>query len=181
MKNPKNNPEIVNIRKIISEIISDIYDAVENQPNNDLPTTQAKNALITLSMGRVPENKIQILNGNLSGADFDEDGNTSSSGEVEIGWLFEGVQYIAVFNIQGTFYLIRGDEGKWGSSVDDSRAPEPDDHSDEEIELLDDEIIFGDNKGNEFEFNINELGDEFKRNMEKFFLQRYDPLGEKIH
>lgn len=184
MKNSKNNPELDKIRRIISEMIEsyfdDPHDFDEENANKDWDELNAKKALIALSKGQVPNNKIKVLSGSLSGADFDEEGHTSSDGQVEIQWEYNDTEYTANFNIEGSFTLIKGSEGRWGSSVDDSEAPEPDDHKDEEIELLDDEIVFGDDQDNEYEFKLYELGDSFKKDMEYFFLQRYDPLYETI-
>lgn len=195
MKNDKLGRELQRIRKIINEMIHDVYEYDEHDEydeydiDKDHEEIKAKKALIALSKGRIPKDKIQVSGGNLSGANFDKEGHTSSSGEVEVRWKYGELdgnvngdtEYDAIFNVKGSFYLIKGDDGYWGSSMETSSPPEPDDHRDDKMELLDQEIIIGDDQKNQYDFKVYELGSTFKEDMENFFLSRYSPLYEKIY
>lgn len=170
----------MDIRSKIRKIISEIYENEEMGSELDLKRSKAKMALISLAKGQIPAQDIKYFYGSLSGADFDDSGYTSSSGEVEIVWIFEGEEYVIMPEVDASFYYIKGSEGSWGSSIDDSEAPEPDDHSDEEVTIQDDPILVFDGDGEEYEFPEAELDKSVKKGIERMLVNRFDPLEENI-
>lgn len=170
----------MDIRNRIRQIISEIFENEEMGSEMDAKKSKAKMALIALSNGQIPDQDIKYLYGDMSGFDFDDSGYTSSSGEVEIVWIFQGEEYVIFPEVDASFYLIKGSEGRWGSSIDDSEAPEPDDHSDEEVTISGDKIVVWDGDGEEYEFPYSELNGRVKKGLERMLLDSFDPLSEKI-
>lgn len=159
-----------NLRKIIRQIIKE-----ESEFQNDFGDKEnARKALISLSKGLIPISDIITLNSNLSNNFPEESGSYSQDGEVEIIFNFEGVKYDVIFNVEGSYYYREG----WGG--DYMQPADPGEYSDEEITFNEDEIIVGDQNDNEYEFSINELGSNFRNDLEKFLVDFYNPSQAEI-
>ena len=169
----------MDIRKAIRKIISEMFENEEFGTELAQKTSNAKRALIALASNRVPSRDVRLW-GSLSGADFDESGLTGSSGEVEVDWTFEGADYSFSCDVETSFYYTKGSSGRWGSSVDDSEAPEPDDVDDIEVDLLEDRLKVYDDEGEDFTFSINELGNNVGRGIQDLLRRSYDPVEEQI-
>jgi hypothetical protein len=169
----------MDIRKSIRKIISEMFDNGEFGTELAQKTSNAKRALIALSKNMVSNKDVKI-HGLLHGADFDESGPTGSQGEVEIEWDFEGMNYSVSVEVNTDFYYTKGSSGKWGSSVDDSQAPESDDIEDVEVHIQDDEIKVYDEDGEEHAFSMRELGKGVARGLEMLILNDYDPAEEQV-
>lgn len=169
----------MDIRKAIRNIISEIYENEEFGTEFDPKMSNAKRALMALSNNEIPNQEVKIY-GNLHGADFDESGPTGSQGEVEIEWDFEGTNYLITVEVDTDFYYTKGSSGIWGSSIDDSEAPEPDDYEDVEVHIQDDELKVYDEDGEEYAFSIQEIGKNVVRGLEMLLMNDYDPAEEKI-
>lgn len=169
----------MDIRKAIRKIISEMYEGEEFGTELDPKMSNAKRALIALASNRVPSKDVRLW-GSLHGADFDDSGLTGSSGEVEVDWTFEGDDYSFSCDVETSFYYTKGSSGRWGSSIDDSEAPEPDDVEDIEIDLLDDELSVYDENGDDFTFSINELGNGVAKGIQDLLNRSYDPIEEQI-
>jgi len=164
----------MDIRKIIRDIIKEEYQTEFGDKD------KARRGLIALSKGLITGDHLKYLKGSLGDADLDETGSKSSDGEVEIFYIFEDVEYSVTLNVTGEFYFTKGSSGHWGSSIDDSQAPDPDDYEDEEVLLNDEEIILSDDDDNEFEFHVSELGPDFVKNMEEFLTNYYDAYDNEL-
>lgn len=160
-----------NLRKIIRQIIKE-----ESEFQTDFGDREkAKKALISLSKGLIPLNDISTLHGKLSD-DFpeEESGSYSQDGEVEIIFNFEGIKYSVIFDVEGSYYYREG----WGG--DYMQPADPGDYSDEKINFNEDEILVGDQDNNEYEFSINDLGSNFRTDLEKFLIDFYNPSQAEI-
>ena len=169
----------MDIRKAIRKIISEMYENEGFGTESGDKMSNAKRALIALASNQVPSKDVRLW-GSLHGADLDDSGLTGSSGEVEVDWTFEGVDYLFTCNVETSFYYTKGSSGRWGSSIDDSEAPEPDDVDDIEIDLIDDELKVYDGDGDEFTFGTDELGMDVVKGIENILEGGYDPAEEQI-
>lgn len=170
------------IRKKIRKIISEIYGVTnenDGPPNQTATQESAKEALIALSRDEIPMRDIIELKGELGGAEFEE-GYNHSEGEVDVKWVYKGIKYSANFYVSGSFYLTGGYSGDFGTPVDTARAPEPSEHSKEEITLEDKEVYVYDDEGNEFHFDLYELGPKFKKDLESYFELTYNSDDQSI-
>jgi len=164
------------LRKIIRDLIKEESDLQMDFGDKD----KARRGLIALSKGLITGDHLKYLKSSLDDVDLDETGSKSSDGEVEIFYVFEDVEYNVDINVTGEFYFTKGSSGHWGSSIDDSQAPDPDDYEDEEVLLNDEEIILSDDDDNEYEFHVSELGPDFVKNMEEFLTNYYDAYDNEL-
>lgn len=169
------------IRNQIRKIIREIFENEEVSSGEMAEIEKARMAVTKLAKGEIKEEDILELDGKMHGEDYEE-GQNSTSGEVFVKWRYDDKVFNTIFELSGSYYLIKGDEGYWGSSIDDSRAPEPDEIEDgsEEIYLEDSEVILGDEEDNEYDFRLADLEPAFKANLEKFLTSRYDAGDGRI-
>jgi hypothetical protein len=169
----------MDIRKAIRKIISEIYENEDLGTGQQINRENAKMALIALSQNQIPKNEVK-MHGVLDGADFEDSGPTGSSGEVEVDWKSDGIGYLLSCDVYTEFDYTQGSSGRWGSSIDDSEAPEPDDADNLEVHLAGDELKVYDEDGEEYAFGVSELGKEVITGIEILLLNNYDPYEEKI-
>lgn len=170
------------IRNQIRKIIREIFENEEVSSGEMAEIEKARMAVTKLAKGEIKEEDILEVDGGMYQEDYSE-GQNSAEGEIFIKWKYDGKVYDTMFNVTGYYDLIKGDEGYWGSSIDDSRAPEPDEIRDgsEEVYLNDTEIILGDEERNEYDFRLADLEPSFKANLEKFLTGRYDAGDGRIN
>lgn len=173
MKSNKN--ELDAVRAVIRKMVAENMEFM----SGDGGSGNAKAALVALAKGD-PKAEVAEVDGRLSGGDFGGSDFVHSSGEVYVEWRYEGATYNMALNVQGEFYLNKGSDGRWGASVDDSQAPEPDEAEDVEIHIEDDEFILGDQEGEEYRFAASDFGKDVIKGLELFLLKRYSPLDEEI-
>jgi hypothetical protein len=163
------------IRKEIQKIIREIFQNEEVSSDEMALIEKAKAAVTALANNKIKDEDILEMDGKMYGDDYRE-GENSTEGEVFVKWKYEDKVYDTIFMVSGTYDLIKGDEGYWGSSIDDSRAPEPDEVVDgsESINLEDTEVIISDEERNEYDFRLADLEPDFRVKLEKFLTKRYD-------
>lgn len=154
--------------------LADLRDELDEEADPEM----ARAALISLASGDDSVYDVKIR-GQLSEPDYEEGWN-SSDGEVEISWSVRSRAYDTIIEVNGSFYLEKGSPGRWGSSIDDSEPPEDDTASRSEITINDKTILVGDQFGNEYEFNMEDLGKKFVKDLEDFLLDGYDPIDATI-
>lgn len=172
----------MSIRNQIRNLIREIFENEEASSSEMVEIQKAKEAVTKLAFGEISDEDILEMDGKMYGEDYDE-GENSTEGEVFVKWRHEGKIYDTIFAVSGTFDLIKGDEGYWGSSIDDSRAPEPDEIRDgsERVYLEDTEVIVSDEERNEYDFRLADLNPEFKKKLERFLTKRYDAGDGSIY
>lgn len=168
------------IRESIRRIISEILENEEPQETDDSNIDKFRRAVIALSKGDISSNDLVYIYGSLYGADMEETGHEVSNGEVEIRFIFEGVEFTIVADVQGSFYYNKGDSGVRGASVDVSIPPTPSESDNESITFRENTLHIGDDDGEYYEFPFSELGREVKRGLERFVAEYYDPIDERI-
>ncbi|MCE2742333.1 MAG: hypothetical protein LW701_01955 [Fluviicola sp.] len=162
----------MDLRKIVRQIIKEEAESQELQTDFG-DKDKARRALIALSKGLIPDQEIKVQ-GSLSPEYPDESGHYSEDGEVEIEYSFEGSKYLLILSITGDYYYKEGFGGDYW------QPPDEGEWSDEDITLNDDEFSVGDQDDNEYNFNVDELGSTFKRDMEKFLLGFYDAMDSSL-
>lgn len=170
----------MDVREKIRQIIFEILENDENQQLIGSMSEKAKNAIVALADNLIPSQDIKYIYGSLTGANFDDSGQESQYGEVEIVWVYEGDEFVTFLDVDASFYYSEGSSGRWGSSVDDSEAPYDGEASDETISLSNDEIAVYDFDGEEHEFSEPQFVSQIKSKLENMLLGYYDPMGEVI-
>jgi hypothetical protein len=159
----------MDIRQVIRKIIKESEEESEKLQMEFGDIEKAKRGIIALSKGIIPSSDYKVKF-SLGSQDPYETGSYSQEGEVELNYSFEGVKYDTIISITADFYFKQADfQGDYWQPADE------DEYEAEEIFYDEDEIIIGDEERNEYDIQVSDLGPNFKRDLEKFLFDYYDP------